>query len=379
MPPASRQALAAAPAAAVDPGAADAGDSGRAAHFTVGDDACPACGGVEADLLHEVDSREAAQHFVLAEAEPERHRALERHIRALWGGRRCRVLACRACGFGHAAPFVAGDARFYDLAYRRTHYPTDKWEYRETRRALAALPRPPRTLLEVGAGDGAFLRSVVPSRFAPGAALATEFSDYGRRAIAALGVRCEPVDVRALPAALDGTFDLLCLFQVLEHLYRLDQVFDRLAALASDRATLVVAVPNQAELAFRERHGALLDMPPNHLSRWNREALRRVGARHGWRLVEHHVEEAPLLARARRLLEYRYLRAAQRRGSVPNRIRRLTASPLRKALDAAWLAVTLPGALPALWALAAAPRELGGDSQWARFEREPGDAAGAGP
>jgi SAM-dependent methyltransferase len=330
------------------------------------DGECPACGAGGARVLHEVTSAEAAQHFVLAEADPQRHGALERHIRSLWKGERCRVVACPGCGLCRAAPLVAGDAAFYTLAYQRSHYPADKWEYRETVRALEALPGPPRTLLEIGAGDGAFLRQVVPARFRPEDVLATDFSDYGRRAIAALGVRCEAADLRDLPVDQDGRFDVLCLFQVLEHLDRLDAALARLGALARGRATLFVAVPNDRQIAFNEAHGALLDMPPNHVTRWTEAALRGLGARHGWRLAEHRVEPEPFPAMARRFLEYRYLRAAQRAGSVPNRIRRLPATPLRKALDAAWLGLTLPAAVPALLAL---PRASSGDSQWARFER----------
>jgi hypothetical protein len=318
--------------------------------------------------VREVSSGEAAQHFVLAEAEPERHHALERHIRTLWGGPRCRVLRCQACGFCHADPFVAGDETFYTLAYRRTRYPREKWEYAETRRALARLPGPARTLLEIGAGDGGFLRGVVPARFAPGDVLATEYSAFGQRALAALGVRCLSVDVRALGSEHDGRFDVLCLFQVLEHLDRLDEVFARLRALARGRAALFAAVPHDRQIDFNEAHGALLDMPPNHLSRWNREAFRRLGERSGWRVVDHRVEPEALPSRARRFLEYRYLREAQRPGSLPNRVRALPGSAGRKALDAAALAVGLPGALPALAALA---REPGGDAQWVHLEAVP--------
>lgn len=327
---------------------------------------CPACGGGARDTILEVGSREAAQHFVLEEADRVRHEALERHIRVLWGGERCRVVRCRACGFAHAEPFVGGDAAFYGLAYDRTHYPVDKWEHRVTLAALAALPGQPRTVLEIGAGDGAFLSRLPPHAFRLEDLFATEYSDYGRRAVQALGIRCEAVDVRALSPEHDGRYDVICLFQVLEHLDRLDEVFARLAALARPGGSLFVGVPNDRCVAFFEQHGALLDMPPNHLSRWSREALRRFGDRHGWRLEDHRVEVEPLVPFARRFLSYRYLRATQRPGSIPNRIRRLPASRIRLALDALWVALLLPSAAAALARLR---REAGGDSQWARFAR----------
>lgn len=328
--------------------------------------ACPACGGDDLATVLEVGTAEAAQHFVLAEADPVRHRELERHIRELWEGERCRVLRCRGCGFGHAEPFVGGDATFYGLAYHRTHYPADKWEHRLTLEALSYDTDRPRTLLEVGAGDGAFLRRLPRGAFRPEDIFATEFSDYGLRTIRDTGIRCEATDVRALPAEHDGRYDVLCLFQVLEHLDQPGAVFQRLADLARGGASLFVGVPNDQRVDFFERHGALLDMPPNHLSRWTREALRLFGGRHGWRLVEHRVEAEPFLPFARRFLSYRYLRAAQRTGSIPNRIRTLPSSRLRLALDAAWVALTLPSAVPTLVHL---QRDAGGDSQWARFER----------
>ncbi len=331
-----------------------------------GDGACPACGGRELATVLEVGSRQAAQHFVLAEAEPERHQALERHIRTLWGGDHCRVLQCVACGLGHAEPLVGGDAVFYGLAYRRTHYPVDKWEHARTLASLAALPRRPRTLLEVGAGDGAFLRRLPAAGLPAEGLFATEYSDYGRAAVQALGIRCEAIDLRDLPPEHDGRYDALCLFQVLEHLDRPDQAFERLARLSSAGASLYVGVPWSRRVDFFERNGALLDMPPNHLTRWTREALRRFGERHGWRLAEHEVEVEPWRPLARRFLSYRYQRAAQAPGSIANRIRSLPASPLRLALDAAWVALTLPAAAPALARLR---RGAGGDSQWARFER----------
>jgi len=329
--------------------------------------ACPACGGGDLAVVLEVGGDEAAQHFVLAQADPERHRRLAQHIRTLWGGDACRVLRCRGCGFGHAQPFVGGDPTFYTLAYRRTHYPADKWEHRVTLEALAAGPGGRRSLLEVGAGDGAFLRRLPAAAFPPEGLFATEYSEYGRGAIRDRGIRCEPVDVRDLPAAHDGHYDVLCLFQVLEHLDRPEATLDRLAALGRPGASLFVGVPNDRRLDFFERHGALLDMPPNHVSRWTRESLRLFGGRHGWQLVDHRVEAEPFLPLAARYLSYRYQRSAQRPASLANRIRSLRASPVRLALDAAWVALTLPAAVPALARLG---REAGGDSQWAHFQRQ---------
>lgn len=332
---------------------------------------CPACHAGRAERLYRVEAREAAQHYVLREAHPARHRALRDHIEALWGGPACEVLRCTVCGFGFAHPFVAGDARFYTLAYERTGYPAWKWEYARTLDALDASDLPPAfSLLEVGAGDGAFLRRVTPARTPPGRVLATEFSDYGRQAIKALGVRCVASDVRALPLDTPGApFDIVCLFQVLEHLDGLDALFAHLSGLAAPNGHVFAAVPNAERIAFNERHGSLLDMPPNHVGRWTHAAFEALAARHGWYVEAHEVEPERLSNQLRQLVVYRYMRRRQDAHSLANRVERISNPALRTALRIATAAVSGLTALPTAAALAR--RGDLGDTQWVHLRRAP--------
>lgn len=328
---------------------------------------CPACRNGGARRLYRVGSEQAAQHYVRRDVAPERHDALRGHIEGLWGGGSCNVLRCDACGFGFAHPYVAGDARFYDLAYERAGYPQARWEFGRTVEAFANVG-PGVPLLEVGAGDGAFLRRVVGSLVPPNRVLATEFSDYGRRAIEALGVRAVAGDVRSLDAAAQEPFGVVCLFQVLEHLDGLDELMAHLGALTTPDAHLFVSVPNDARIEFTEHHGGLLDMPPNHVGRWTREAFQALAGRHGWRLVGHEVEPEGVLAKVRELVTYRYMRRRQRAGSLAARAERVRPPLVRAAAQGASLAAYAVGALPAAAAMARADG-LGG-TQWAHFRRQ---------
>ena len=326
---------------------------------------CPACHSNGASHLHRVGSVQSAQHFARREVAPERHEALRDHIEELWGGDACDVLRCNTCGFGFARPYVAGDARFYDLAYERTGYPQARWEFGRTVEALAGVA-PGYSLLEVGAGDGAFLRRVVGSLMPPDRALATEFSEYGRRAIESLGVRAVAADVRSLDGAAPAPFGAVCLFQVLEHLDGLDELMAHLGALSTPDAHLFISVPNDARIEFSERHGGLLDMPPNHVGRWTRSAFQFLAKRHGWRLVGHEVEPEGALAKMRELVVYRYMRRRQRGGSLAARAERVR-PPLVRAAQGAALAAYAVGALPAAAAMVRADG-LGG-TQWAHLRR----------
>lgn len=330
---------------------------------------CPACHAEAAERLYRVDAAEAAQHYVLRERQPDCHQALRDHIETLWDGPTCDVVRCTACGFGFAHPYVAGDARFYDLAYERTGYPQDRWEFARTLQALDTVNLPPAfSLLEVGAGDGAFLKRLTPARTPADRVLATEFSEYGRQAIGALGVRCVATDIRDLPLDVpEAPFDVVCLFQVLEHLDGLDALFEHLNGLASPTAHLFVAVPNDARVVFNEQHGSLLDMPPNHIGRWTQPAFDALAQRHGWRVVAHEIEPEGAVSKAKQMVTYRYMRRRQDAHSLANQVERVASAPLRKALQAATAAAYGIAALPTVAALVRA--EDLGDSQWVHLKR----------
>ncbi len=215
----------------------------------------------------------------------------------------------------------------------------DKWEYRQ---ALAffirRLPTARRRLLEIGAGSGRFVVKVSPSMVPRNEVIATEFSDYGIEELRRLGVTAVKRDFRNLsPERCAGAFDVTCPFQVLEHLDDLDGAFRKLRELWNDGGFVVLSTPSDARIRFNEANGALMDMPPNHLTLWCRTAIERLATRKEIRLVEHRYEPRSFLRDSLLFLRYRFLRAAQRRRSVPNTIGSLKNARARRGLSALWL------------------------------------------
>jgi hypothetical protein len=218
-------------------------------------------------------------------------------------------------------------------------------------------------LLEVGAGNGAFIRQVTPDLVRKENVLCTEFSDFGRNAVIEYGVKCVPQDVRELTTEGDtARFEVICMFQVLEHLDQLDALFAHLSSLASDTAHLFIGVPNAKRIEFNELHGSLLDMPPNHIGRWDRTSFEVIGRRHGWKVAEYEVQRESSKAKARQFAFYRYGRKSQLRNTLANQIERITPKLVRRPLQAmavGWYALT---ALPGFYSLLS-DTELG-EAQW---------------
>ena len=90
--------------------------------------------------------------------------------------RELRWLECTTCGLGHFAPLTAGSSDFYaSLAARPDYYTTDRWEFGE----VAARLQPEADLVDVGCGDGVFLR-LAPSLRKRGLEFNPEASARGR-------------------------------------------------------------------------------------------------------------------------------------------------------------------------------------------------------
>ncbi len=288
---------------------------------------CPVCGNDDAENLYSVSAQQAAQHFVRRQADEDAYWLLVERIQGLWRSDTCAVNRCRKCRFCFSHPYVAGDFDFYRIAHPRHGYPKWKWENQVTldaiRTSTAQRPSADLRLLEIGAGNGAFIRRVgelVPVKNI----VCTEYSEYGIDQIRALGAECHNGDVRALDTKYNGEFNFVCMFQVLEHLDGINSLFRKINEITADSAELFVAVPNDRFIEFIETHDALLDMPPNHIGRWNLTAFSELAERQGWRVVEHKYEPGEqLLSMANRFCVYRYLNESQKSGTLANYIDRI--------------------------------------------------------
>lgn len=322
---------------------------------------CPVCHSPDGRILWTVNSREAAQHFVRQEADGPRFEQLAEHIESLWQRDTCEVVRCDACGFCFSHPYVAGDEHFYSLGCDRGNYPAWRWEYQLTYDVLDRQDRSDRTLLEIGAGDGAFVNRISAELIRPDHILCTEFSASGRASIQQHGIEC--ISENFIDWAIEDRrehYDIICMFQVLEHMDQLDLLFEKLKLISTRGADVFIAVPNPKTIQFSELNGGLLDMPPNHIGRWNRKCFESIGGRWGFSIEGHAIEDEHVLSIAKTFLTYRFLRESQQHASLANRIRTMKNRSWRRAMQVLGVAINSITALPSLCRI----RSDLGMSQW---------------
>ncbi len=303
---------------------------------------CPACEETSTKELRWFTAEQSAQHFVLREADPERHESLAAHLRSLWKGDRCSILCCQRCGFGFAWPYVAGDAEFYELAYPTVGYTTHRWEFDRTIEELSRLDIKNAHALEVGAGFGNFLDKLAAIGIRSRDISALEFHPASCARLNQKGYHAEMLDLRSPDFAPPLRFDLVFMFQVVEHMDRLDEMMVRVRELCTGRGHVFFSVPSAHRTNYVEECGWQFDMPPAHIGRWTVPAMEHLAARHGFRIATHDREPFEGLGFLRNDLTSVYYRRAQSAGTLEHRLRSMRRSRARRWLEMAMVLANTP-------------------------------------
>ncbi|MGY4626017.1 class I SAM-dependent methyltransferase [Bradyrhizobium sp. USDA 4486] len=330
---------------------------------------CPACGNASTAKLFEVTADQASRSFINPRQYPDRFRKLTRHLSLLWGRDTCEIRKCAGCGFGFAYPFVAGGAEFYNLAAPHPSYPTMKWEYARTIEELRRMSTDGKTAIDVGAGFGYFLDQVRDRFFPASHIYAVDYNETAQQILRSKGYKTFSVDLRDDGLApMKEAFDFIFMFQVFEHMDRVDEVFARLKYLLKAQGSVFIAVPNELRTYYMESHGSLIDMPPNHIGRWTKEAFAAVCRRHGLRLSICEREPFNLLKFLREDVVDSFLRKAEKPGSICEFVRGLPRSKAQRIGQAVIALLLSPSRLPA-WAYAARHRSTLGSALWVKIDK----------
>lgn len=243
-----------------------------------------------ARLLYEVNSTESARHFkTTAWKNPDdtqRLNKLQANIEKQWNDKKCQVDKCTDCDFVFARPFIAGDAEFYNLAFD-DGYPSDKWEFQQTLKKIRTmLLGPDFRVFEAGAGVGRFADQVIPLLPNPENIILTEYSEQGIKTLRDKGYTVIQDDIRNIAELpeMQQQFDVVCIFQVMEHMDKLHELMQAVQVLLKPGGAFFAAVPNPDRIQFNEENGGFLDMPPNHVGRFSDKVFQILADKNGFSL-----------------------------------------------------------------------------------------------
>lgn len=293
--------------------------------ITLKEVSCPVCHShCDAKPLYRYTVGQAASHFCPPSRDADRYERLVKCISRLWQGDECVILRCGNCGFGFGHPFVGGDEEFYRILHEQKGYPTWRWDYDvAVQEALAKFPG--GKVLDIGAGVGMFLRGL-PDGWQ---GYAVEGSALTRRELEASGIEVFR-DLSDAAQSHAATFQVVTLFQVLEHIADFETTLEQCRRLLAPGGRLVITVPDGDAMIRQERLTGCHDMPPNHINKWTPDSLRRVLTRTGF------VPSEPMLEPSswnnlRANLHLRVSADACKQKSLAAQIYRIRSRPLRIA------------------------------------------------
>jgi SAM-dependent methyltransferase len=244
--------------------------------------------------------------------------------------------------------------RFYESAY--SHDPETAMRYSRWR-ALSAVGKAdhvtalaaraglrPRSVLDVGCGDGALLSELHRRGFG-GRLSGVELS---AAAVAIASSRSEIASVqrydgRRLPAG-DGTQELAVISHVLEHVADPPALLREAARVC--RAVLI-EVPLEANLSARRRGKRAVSDEIGHLQRLDRDAMRRIVASAGLRVVCELDDPLPLRAHSFFATSRRERSRAFAKWALRATAHRLSPALARRLFTVHYACLCVPDAQPA--------------------------------
>lgn len=282
---------------------------------------CPLCGSNNAKLLYEIDSETVAKANFIKERNPQKFEQLVTNVNKTWKGTTCKVIQCDNCGLCYAKPFIAGDSEFYNLIYGGTRKSLWKWEFKitfqEIKKIIGKINPDKITLLEIGSGDGTFIRKISPGLIPKRNIFCIDYSESCKKLIKEYGIKCETIDIiKTKDPKFKNKCSILCAFHILEHIGSIDLFFKTAYFLTKPNADIFIAVPNEKMIALHEIYGGLLDDPPQHISRWNKKCFEIASQKYGFKLLEYKIEPCKLIFAFKQFIIFKYKRKRQNKGSI---------------------------------------------------------------
>lgn len=172
-------------------------------------------------------------------------------------------------GYFRFRPAIPGDSQFYSELMERIGY--DDGEKAEFQAAKDYVSRSER-VLDVGCGPGRF------SAYCKGTYKGIELNP---QAVADAQRHGRNVVLEKLEDQPEGAFDVVTLFQVLEHVPDPEAFLDMAARRVSTGGRLIVTTPDMdGYMANSPNH--VLNYPPHHISWWTADAIAALMAQNGF-------------------------------------------------------------------------------------------------
>src|SRR5260221_4103047 len=172
-------------------------------------------------------------------------------------------------GYYFFYPFsIQGPASLYQrLEKFDWYYQEQKWEHIKALEWIGPADR----VLEIGCGQGSFLLSLKNKYGTDPVGL--ELNQKAVLKAVSLGLKVYHADLNSFSPENREAFNVICLFQVLEHIAEPIPFLQHALTMLKPGGRLIIGVPDNDTLVNKDKENPL-NLPPHHMGLWNKQSLR---------------------------------------------------------------------------------------------------------
>lgn len=189
---------------------------------------------------------------------------------------------CKNCHLKFFSPLITGDEEFYNsLQHLPWYYSEEKEEYAYVQQFITKEDK----VLDVGCGKGAFSKYLNKENYT-----GLDFSTNAKEMAEKNNITIKNESIQSFANANPQSFDVVCSFQVLEHVSNPRSFIESKILALKPGGKLIVSVPsNTSFLKYAVNH--ILDMPPHHVTHWSDETLKFISSSYNLDIIEFHHEK----------------------------------------------------------------------------------------
>ena len=166
---------------------------------------------------------------------------------------------------------LAGDGAFYTSLENRSGYYNDwKWDYETAWPFITEK----KMVLDIGCGRGAFLEKLRNEKNCVIHGL--ELNPSAFEFLQNKGISSQMQTIEEHAGTNKNKYDVVCFFQVLEHISSVKSFLDAAIACLKPGGLLIAAVPNNEPYLFGFNKYDWLNLPPHHMGWWNYASLNKL-------------------------------------------------------------------------------------------------------
>lgn len=182
------------------------------------------------------------------------------------------LMQCCCCGVIFSDPMREPEPAFYDwLASFARYYPKSRWEWDACLNEIESLfNHSERRILDVGCGSGTFLELLASQPV--NAAIGIDLNANAIGKCREKGLNAFQADLGSANKIMDGNFDVITFWHVIEHVSNPVNILRQARSLLSPQGVIFFSVPLSPP-SYEACWTDPLNLPPHHLTRWNVEAL----------------------------------------------------------------------------------------------------------